>query len=403
MKTIIFSLLFALYFALIKAGGDPYYATFYGGSEDGDTELNPSCGGKRPDTKYYAAVSTGYGHDLCDSYAVVMAVDADGKNDGKMVKVKIIDSCHECERSHIDLSRYAFTDIRAKKDGEMKVIWVAANSKGKVTRDIVYPSSQTEKFAKKQYGLTKTQFVSMYKKQALEMIKEGKTHATFNKSEVVTTPKTTVSATISATATAPVAAPTPATNTTAPADKASVVEGPVAGLGNITITTGKAKDNSIPDDAPIVGQTKIIDPNKTDYTDEDIKIIESQFPDKEEEESSYTVGVLSAALGVSGAAGIGLIYLKKQSPGKYEELKQKFPEAFNNVKRSVSRSATSLRRGLTRVSSKKNHEELPRHADHTKENYREMPDHMFGDDGLPRITLYDTPMNEFPETASAKN
>jgi len=395
MKTILFSVLFALCIAFINASGTAYYATFYGGSEDHNRELNPSCGGgKHPDTDYYAAVSTKYGKDLCGSYAVVMAVDPDGENDGKMVKVKIIDSCSECDKTHVDLSRYAFSDIRDKKDGEMKIIWVAARSDGKVTRDIVYPSSQTEKFAKK-LGLSKSEFVSMYKKQALSMIKEGKTHNKFDKySKPVVTTTTTTTTTVAPTTTVAVAA------TTTKVVGATVTDAPVSGIGEITIITGNTTDNTVPDDAPIVGKTEIIDPNKTDYTEEDLKVIESQFPDKEEPEGgSYTVGVLSAALGVSGAAGIGLLYLKKQSPNKYDELKQKFPEAFDNVKRSVSRSATSIRRGLTRASSKKDHVEVPRHGDHSQDNYREMPDHMFGKDGLPRITLYDPPMNDFPETA----
>jgi len=151
MKTIYFSLLFALFLTLIKADGDAYQATYYGGSKDGDTELYPSClDRKTPDTSLYAAVSTTYKKDLCNSYAVVMSLKPDNSDDyrGKMIKVRIIDSCHECERSHIDLSEKAFKAVNRLNDGVFPVIWVAAKD-GHVTRDIVYPSSYAEQFAKK--------------------------------------------------------------------------------------------------------------------------------------------------------------------------------------------------------------------------------------------------------------
>ncbi|ORX46368.1 hypothetical protein BCR36DRAFT_102427 [Piromyces finnis] len=407
MKTIYFSLIIALCVAFIRADGTAYEATWYGGSNDHHREMNPSCTGEKyPDTDYYAAVSSTYAKDLCNNYAVVMAVDnKDSEYLGKMVKVKIVDSCRECERSHIDVSEKAFNNIRKKGDGHFPIVWVAAKSNGSVTRDIVYPSSKTESFAKKYFGLSKSQFISMYKKQALYMITHGVTHSKFNKNDVPVTTTTKKTTTVKPTTTkAPV---------TTTAVQAQITSEPIvtvanntseentvpsiAGLGDINIITGESDDNSIPDDAPIVGQSKVVDPNQTTYSEEDIKVLESQFPDKEEDNNSYTVGVLSGVLTVSGAAGIGLIYLKKQSPGKYDELRQRFPEAFDNIKRSVSRSATQLKRSVTR-SSKKNE---TRHADHPEVNYRDMPDYMFGSDGLPRIELHDLPSepldSSFPE------
>ncbi|ORX81967.1 hypothetical protein BCR32DRAFT_292939 [Anaeromyces robustus] len=422
MKLIYFSLLFAFFITLINADGKSYHATFYGGSDDGNSERNPSCyhDMKKPDTDYYAAVGTLYDSKLCGSYAVVMGVERDskhdGKYDGKMVKVKIMDSCRECKDSHIDLSRDAFAYIRDHNKGELKIIWLAATSDGDVKRDVIYPSEVTEEFAKKVYGMSKSQFVSAFKKQALRMIKNGEKTGRFNKSDAPATTTTTRKTTTTTTATStkqvvptnslPInslpAKTVPTTASVQSAVATEVVDAPVTGISDIIIQTGQTNDTTVPDEAPIVGKTKTVDPNKTDLTDEDIKIIESQFKDKEDEPGSYTVGVLSAGLGVTGAAGIGLLYLKKKSPSKYDELKEKFPEAFNNVKRSVSRSATSIRRGLTRTKSKSNtrtNNKVSRHGDHSQENYRELPQHMFGKDGIPRYTLYDAPMNNFPETS----
>jgi len=379
-----------------------------------------------------------------------MAVDNKDKEYlGKMVKVKIVDSCHECKDSHIDLSRKAFLSVREIEDGVFPVIWVAAFTSGKISRDIIYPSSETEKFAKS-LGLSKTQFVSMYKTQALKMIKNGETHGTFDKSSIpkTTTRKTTTTtrkvtttsrssstsssndeyysnnavapkkevakttttaraaasssavqpsktvaansatkqlatAASTATAAAGAAAATKQLPTNEAAPPVNTTNPAVPGLSNINVVTGETTDKSVPEDAPIVGKTKTVDPQKTEYTDEDIKEIESNFPDKEAGEGSYAVGILSTALTVSGAAGIGILYLKKQSPSQYDELKQKFPDAFGNLKRSVSKSASGLKRSLTKSSKDK-------HGD-----YRAMPDHMFGTDGLPRLVERD---DRYPET-----
>jgi len=347
-----------------------------------------------------------------------MAVD--NKNSeflGKMVKVKIVDSCGECERSHIDLSETAFNDIRKQGDGIFPVIWVAATTEGKVIRDIVYPSSKTEDFAKKYFGLSKSEFISMYKKQALNMITKGITHASFDKHEApaTTTKKTTTTTTHKTTTT--VSKPTSAAETkVTPAPeveekKEEKVEEKVEektqekteeALGGIKVVIGETDDKSVPDDAPIVGKTKTVDPNKTDYTEEDIKVLESQFPDEENDGSN--IGVISGVLTVSGAAGIGLLVLKKKSPGKYDELKQKFPETFGNIKRSVTRTTSQLKRSVTRSANSlrgKNKKGESRHGDHSDVNYREMPEHMFGSDSLPRIELYDSPVEpentHFPE------
>jgi len=405
MRTLIFSVLLALCIAFVRAGGEEYEVTWYGGKEDNNMELKPYCGTPRddlrPDTEYYAAVSSSYDKELCNTYAIVMGVDPYNSKRGNMIKVKIVDSCRECTRSHIDMSKKAFTHIGEAGSGRFKIIWIGLDRKGRVTREVVYPSSATENFAKKVYGMSKERFVNMFIRQAKKMVANSETHGYFDKYDV---PKTTTTKTTTVATTAAAAAAT--------AVEAPVVEdAPIAGVGEVNIITGETEDDAIPEAAPIVGQSKADD----DYYDEkELNELEKGINEDENSEDSYTVGILSAALSVSGAAGIGLLYLKKQSPGKYEELKQKFPEAFDNIKRSVSRSATSIRRGATSIrrgvtrtaTSMRGRNKTPavsRHGDHTGINYREMPEHMFGEDGLPRIELHDEPMNSFPEATIRLN
>jgi len=400
MRTLIFSVLLALCIAFVRAGGDAYEITHYGGSDDHNRELNPSClDTKRPDTDYYAAVSTTYEKDLCNKYAVIMGVIEDNPKVGHMVRVRIVDSCHECERSHIDVSSKAFEKVGELKSGRFKIIWVAADKSGNVYRDVVYPSSQTEKFAKNQFGLSKEKFVSMFKKQALKMIRESRETGKFDKYDV---PRTTTTTRRTTTTTTTTTRTTPASN---PTTEAPIInESTIESFSNIT--TSEIGDNTIPEDAPIVGQSQVIDPNKTDYTKEDIKVLEDQFQREVEEKDNgkkqdYSAGILTvSSITISGAAGIGLLYLKKKSPSKYEELKQKFPDAFGTIKRRVTRSSTSIRRGVTRTASSirgKKTTKDSRHGQH-EFNYREMPEHMFGEDGLPRIELHDEPMmRDFPE------
>jgi len=44
--------------------------------------------------------------------------------------------------------------------------------------------------------------------------------------------------------------------------------------------------------------------------------------------------------------------MKKKNPTQYEDLKQKFPEAFSNVKRGLTRGATQIKNRMTKKSIK---------------------------------------------------
>jgi len=80
--------------------------------------------------------------------------------------------------------------------------------------------------------------------------------------------------------------------------------------------------------------------------------------------------------------------MKKKNPNRYEDLKKSFPDAFTHVKSGITRRATSVKNGIKRSVSKMRGREpntsLPSHDTY-------MPADTIGEDGLPRISLYDNP------------
>jgi len=72
--------------------------------------------------------------------------------------------------------------------------------------------------------------------------------------------------------------------------------------------------------------------------------IEVDHATDKEEEGTHATAVVSL-FGFSAAAGVALIYAKRTN--RLDDLKEKFPEAFSNIKRSISRGSTQIRRGLS--------------------------------------------------------
>jgi len=87
-----------------------------------------------------------------------------------------------------------------------------------------------------------------------------------------------------------------------------------------------------------------------------------------------TIGILAVSGGAIGAAGAGLFLLKKKNPSTYEGLKQKFPDAFATVKRSLSRKS-NYDRSLPRVNNYERNEENTRFINkdsyHNENKYHE--------------------------------
>jgi len=117
----------------------------------------------------------------------------------------------------------------------------------------------------------------------------------------------------------------------------------------------------------------------------------------EDGESNYILPI-TGALAVSGAAGIALVYVKRDSKN-VAALREKFPEAFSNIKRSISRGSTVVKRSLSQ-SGKALKRSLSKKGDasaygaagpqiRTKKEYRDSLDAHYP---LQPVQLYDPPV-----------
>jgi len=75
-------------------------------------------------------------------------------------------------------------------------------------------------------------------------------------------------------------------------------------------------------------------------------VVEQSFSENKEEGGTSYALPITGALAVTGAAGIALVYVKRDSKN-VNALKEKFPEAFSNIKRSISRGSTAVKRSLS--------------------------------------------------------
>jgi len=75
------------------------------------------------------------------------------------------------------------------------------------------------------------------------------------------------------------------------------------------------------------------------------KPVEVNHATDAKEGGNSIVGPTVGILGVSAAAGIALVYAKRTN--RLDDIKEKFPEAFSNIKRSISRRSTQIRRSLS--------------------------------------------------------
>jgi len=139
--------------------------------------------------------------------------------------------------------------------------------------------------------------------------------------------------------------------------------------------------------------TKEKEKDKPQPTQQTVNQAVNEAENEESNNNGYIVPITSALV-VSGAAGVALIYAKRQSTD-INSLKEKFPEAFTNLKRSISRGSTVVRQNITRSLSnsgkaikrslsKKDNVGGPHIR--TKKEYRESLDAHYP------VQLYDPPM-----------
>jgi len=397
--------------------------TYYGCPEECETQEKPSCG-KPITTDYFAALSTKIG-DFCDKYVVVMETKS---NASKLVRAKVVDTCSSCPTYHVDLSKKAFTSLTKASVGKSDIIWAIYDGSGSLVKGPYYNSVSS---VASSYGLSSSSFISAFKIAAGKLAKNGSSTGNFSisrdggsgESEEVETRKTTTrkeksvvattkdrATSTSATSEKPTLAPSDDKKSSSKDNKdnkdKSFKENDKD--NNDTITYENEKDEkdeeskeaistepkeSEANSSPIVIKPDSEDSTPAEKNKEKTKETKEVGKIEEEEEggnTGATVGLITAITCV-GAGGVGLAFIKKKNPTKYEELKKSFPDAFNHVKTGISRRTTTLKNGIRRSVTKMRGRQptLP-----ITNNY--MPASTvdaIGEDGIPRITLYDNPTN----------
>lgn len=304
-----------------------YQITNYGCPRNCDSQKRSSCDidtypVKSNGVKYFCALSTHLPNydDYCGKSLVLMLTDGT-KN---MINVKVVDSCSSCPKYHVDLSVTAFEALLPLRKGEADSIWAIYDSNGKKLTGPYYKSVSS---AAKKFGMSEESFVSAFAQNGSKLAKSGSHVGSFSK-DVSSVESTTTQKSVSIKIVTKVITKTPFNNT-------------------ITTTALAPKQTTTTVVPNIISSTaaKTV-PSQT---------VVNELPEKEIEEKDEdgkgnvdtSIGVIAIGGGILGAAGLGLLLMKKKSPGTYDGIKQKFPEAFSQLKRGVSRSATSIRRKVT--------------------------------------------------------
>jgi len=308
--------------------------TYYGCPDNCKSQQSNSCGGSI-NTEYFAALATRYPHvnSQCGQYVIVMP--ANGSK--KLVKAKVVDTCGSCDPYHVDLSIPAFTSIVEKKKGIAEVIWAIYSPSGK---KIGGPYCNNFDSAASKVGMSRSAYVAAFEASAERLAKSGSNTGTLSSSGATNQQATTKVVTVNKPATqsiqttqnpstksqaTPVATPKQPAVASSPED---VINSATKTVQNDLKSTTSAKPT-----ATVSHPVNSVSVGKKDDNGSNI---------------GTKVGIITAVGGTLGAAGVGLLLMKKKSPNTYEDLKQKFPDAFGQVKRGISRGATALKRKVTK-------------------------------------------------------
>lgn len=323
MKSFSLFLIFASLISLVFAEADNYEITYYGCPDECYAQQEPACDGnmKLGNHEYFAALSVDFDYDrYCFDYVVAMRTDGSKK----MIKAKIVDSCGNCSKYHVDLSETAFTALASKKDGIANIIWGVFSKDGK---KLAGPYENKAHSAAEKFKMSSSSFIEAFNKNAEKLAVSSSNTRDFDASDrkTTTTTKKTTTTTKKTTTSTTITTSIPST---------TIVESTTA-IETMTEEAPKATPATQKQTKPEINS-----------------VVESE---KKEEESkgNYTAGIITAVgcAGV-GCAGVGLFFLKKKNPTQYEDLKQKFPEAFTTVKRGLTRSATQIKNKMTKKTPK---------------------------------------------------
>lgn len=300
----------ALFFALsvssvsAKKGRVSYY-------EDAPSSSNPGACGREYLADYYIALNTNqYEKGLCGKCIKIVY-------NNKYLVGKLVDSCPGCGSGGIDISPSMFTHFEKKSTGIFYADWeyVSCDNYGK--KGSCSGSDCGMSSSSKATTVTSSKSSSTTTAKASSSATAANAKPTATNANANANPNATTSTSTNASATNSVAA---TSTSTSAANNEKAAE-----------TKNGANNNNNNNETAVVTAV-----------DENTK--------KEDESTSYVIP-LTGVLIVSGASGVGLLYANRKREG-IQDLKQKFPDAFKNIKRSLT-SGSSIRRKVTRTFTNK--------------------------------------------------
>jgi len=360
---------------LVSCGG--YRMSYYGVSGDRpSTSAAPACGLDADlRTEFFIALNK-------EEFKELQGSDSNPNHNpvcNKCVKIsyknkwtfgRIIDSCPGCPRKGLDVSPTLFKTFTDLKEGIIYMDWEYTDC-SQLGKSGTCSNGKCTTSSSSSSGSSGSSGSSDKAKTTKRKTTTTKRYTTTTKKAVTTKAK-----------------PTTALPKTLTASKIASGK-PLPTNGGVPLSAANSK---VPNTKPVKSSNTntAAGTNQSNQTND--KTISSSVTEKE---GKNVLLPLTGALIVSGAAGVGLLYAKRNN--NLSDLKEKFPEAFSNIKRSISRGSTTIRRGfsesskaLKRSLSRKNTNDTTGPHIRTKKEYRESLDAHYP---LQPVQLYDPPMN----------
>jgi len=322
----------ALFFTLIApvAFAGRGRVSFY---EDRPTKSSPgSCGSNYIYDYYIALNKEQYQESLCGKCVKIVY-------NNKYLVGRLIDRCPGCGYGGLDISPSMFEHFENKKEGIFTADWeyVSCDNYGKKGTcsgsNCGMSSSSNSKATTTTSKKTTTTTAAATSKPVTSSAPKPITTNVNASSTGKTIPTTPSNVNQQPNNASPAAANSTANATTVTINQ-KATETP-----NSTVTNNNNNGN-------VSGNG-----NGNDNKNKKVEIAGVSEETNDDSSTSYVLP-LTGALMVSGAAGVGLVYFSRNKQENIQGLKQKFPEAFKNIKRSLTKGS-SIRRKVTRTYTKK--------------------------------------------------
>jgi len=411
-----FNTLFKLSSLLTFAGfayGSGYRMSFYGlnGNRPSDSAI-PACGTDvHYDTDYYIALNQEQytasqvksnnpnTASVCDKCVKI-------SYQGKWVVGRIVDSCPGCPYKGLDVSPTIFEVFADRDVGILYMDWEftdcsllgksgsgGSSSSSKSSSGSSGSSDNSDSGKKATTKKTATRKTTTYVNK-----KNTKTTSLKHYTVITTKVSHTTSKSIPTSEKLPTNVPELdgiIVNSTTNKTVAGAAESDKLNKAN---TIDNVKQNQSQNQTQNKNQVPVKNGDANPKTKSEPTIVEQSFSENKEEGGTSYALPITGALAVTGAAGIALVYVKRDSKN-VNALKEKFPEAFSNIKRSISRGSTAVKRSLSQ-SGKALKRSLSKKGDisatgasgpqiRTKKEYRDSLDAHYP---LQPVQLYDPPV-----------